>query len=157
MKIRIKDDFDIKKIVDSGQCFRPKEISTGIYRFIVGENILHISGGEGVFNVDCTAQEWENVWKNYFDLATNYAEIRRDIKNFAIGKPYEQKLIDATEFGKGIRILRQEPFETLISFIISQRKSIPSIRTSVERICERFGRRVGEIYLFPHVKTLRTI
>ena len=64
MEIRIKDDFDIKKIVDSGQCFRPKEISTGIYRFIVGENILHISGGEGVFNVDCTAQEWENVWKN---------------------------------------------------------------------------------------------
>lgn len=152
MEIRIKDDFDIKKIVDSGQCFRPKEISTGIYRFIVGENILHISGGEGVFNVDCTAQEWENVWKNYFDLATNYAEIRRDIKNFAIGKPYEKKLIDAAEFGKGIRILRQEPFETLISFIISQRKSIPSIRTSVERICERFGRRVGEIYLFPRVE-----
>ncbi|MBD3879691.1 MAG: DNA-3-methyladenine glycosylase 2 family protein [Quinella sp. 1Q5] len=152
MEIRINDDFDLKKIVDSGQCFRPKEISSGVFRFIVGENILHISGGEGVFNVDCSAENWERVWENYFDLETNYASIRHDVEVFAAGKPYEPTLIDAANFGKGIRILRQDPFETLISFIISQRKSIPSIRTSIERICERFGRRVGEVYLFPRLE-----
>ena len=153
MEIEIRDDFDLKKIVDSGQCFRPKEISSGVFRFIIGENILHISRrGEGLFEVDCSVQDWEGVWKNYFDLETNYASIRRDVEEFAAGKPYEQKLIDAANFGKGIRILKQDPFETLISFIISQRKSIPAIRTSIERICERFGRRVGEVHLFPRLE-----
>ena len=153
MEIRIADDFDLKKIVDSGQCFRPKEISSGAFRFIIGEKILHISQrDENIFEVDCSAEDWERVWKNYFDLDTNYASIRRDIETFAIGKPYEKILRDATEFGKGIRILNQAPFEMLISFIISQRKNIPSIRSSVEKICARFGRRVGEINLFPRVE-----
>jgi len=153
MEIRISDDFDLKKIVDSGQCFRPQEVKENLFRFIVGENVLHISKrDENFFEADCTAEDWQNVWKNYFDLQTNYADIRRDITAFAAGKPYEKILLDAAEFGKGIRILNQEPFEMLISFIISQRKNIPSIRSSVEKICARFGRRVGELYLFPHVE-----
>ena len=153
MEIRISDDFDLKKIVDSGQCFRPREVEENLFRFIVGENVLHMSKrGENLFAADCSAEDWERVWKNYFDLQTNYASIRRDIANFAAGKPYEKILLDAAEFGKGIRILNQEPFEMLISFIISQRKNIPSIRSSVEKICARFGRRVGEFYLFPHVE-----
>ena len=152
MEIKISDDFDLRKIVDSGQCFRPREISANVFRFVVGEKILHItSRGDGVFDVDCSADDWESVWKNYFDLGTNYADIRRDVETFAIGKPCEKILRDAVDFGKGIRILNQEPFEMLISFIISQRKNIPAIRSSVERICQRFGRRVGEVYLFPHV------
>ena len=154
MEIKIGDDFDLKKIVDSGQCFRPREISNGVFRFIYGEKILHMSGGDGVFTADCSAQDWERVWKNYFDLGTNYASIRRDIETFAAGKPYEKILRGATDFGKGIRILKQEPFETLISFIISQRKNIPAIRSSVERICAKFGRRVGEVNLFPRVEEI---
>ena len=149
MEIRIDDDFDLKKIVDSGQCFRPREVETGLFRFIVGENILHIrERDDNVFEVDCAAETWEHVWKVYFDLETNYASIRRDIETFAA----EKILREATNFGKGIRILNQAPFEMLISFIISQRKNIPSIRSSVERICARFGRRVGEINLFPRVE-----
>ncbi|MBR4904217.1 MAG: DNA-3-methyladenine glycosylase 2 family protein [Selenomonadaceae bacterium] len=155
MEIRINDDFDLKKIVDSGQCFRPKEIEPNRFRFIVGENILHISKcDENIFEADCTPEDWERVWKNYFDLETNYADIRRDVETFAAGKPYEKILLDALEFGKGIRILNQEPFEMLISFIISQRKNIPAIRSSVERICAKFGRRVGEIYLFPRLEEI---
>lgn len=153
MEIKINDDFDLKKIVDSGQCFRPKEVKPDVFRFIIGENILHIrKREENLFEADCTAEAWQNVWKNYFDLDTNYASIRRDIDNFAAGKPYEKILRDATDFGKGIRILKQKPFEMLISFIISQRKNIPSIRSSVEKICARFGRRVGEVYLFPRLE-----
>ena len=155
MEIRISDDFDLKKIVDSGQCFRPKEIEPDTFRFITGENILHIKNcGNGIFNVDCDEKIWRDVWKNYFDIDTNYANIRRDVENFANGKPYEKILLNATNFGNGIRILRQEPFEMLISFIISQRKNIPSIRSSVERICQRFGRRVGDVYLFPRVEEI---
>lgn len=155
MEIRISDDFDLKKIVDSGQCFRPKEIKPGVFRFITGEKILYISErDEGLFEASCSAEDWQNVWENYFDLGANYAGIRRDIEAFAAGKPYEKILRDAVNFGKGIRILRQEPFEMLISFIISQRKSIPSIRSSIEKICERFGRRGGEVYLFPRIEDM---
>ena len=155
MEIKIDDDFDLKKIVDSGQCFRPKEIETGLFRFIVGENILHISKrDENFFEADCTAEDWQNVWKNYFDLDTNYASIRRDVETFAAGKPYEKILRDAANFGAGIRILKQEPFEMLISFIISQRKNIPAIRSSVERICAKFGRRIGEVNLFPRLEEI---
>ena len=164
MEIKISDDFDLKKIVNSGQCFRPKEIEAGVFRFIGGENILHISKrDENLFDVDCDEETWKGFWENYFDLGTNYARIRSDIENFAVGKPYEKILRDAIEFGKGIRILRQDPFEMLISFIISQRKTIPAIRSSVEKICERFGQlitfeRAGhspeEIYLFPRVEDI---
>lgn len=154
MEIKISDDFDLKKIVDSGQCFRPREISSGVFRFIRGEKILHMSGDNGIFTADCSAEDWERVWKNYFDLGTNYANIRRDIETFANGKPYEKILSDAADFGAGIRILKQEPFETLISFIISQRKNIPAIRSSVERICAKFGKSVGEVKLFPRVEEI---
>lgn len=155
MRIKISDDFDLQKIVDSGQCFRPREIGGGTFRFIIGENILHIRQlDENLFEADCSEEVWEHVWRNYFDLDTNYANIRRDIKNFAAGKPYEKILLDATEFGKGIRILRQEPFEMTISFIISQRKNIPAIRSSIEKICAKFGQRVGEVYLFPRLEEI---
>ena len=158
MEINITDDFDLKKIVDSGQCFRPKEVEPNVFQFITGKNILYISKrDENIFEVDCSEETWERVWKNYFDLETNYADIRRDIGEFATGKPYEQTMIDAVNFGKGIRILRQEPFEVLISFIISQRKNIPAIRSSVEKICERFGRQVGEVYLFPRMEDMNDL
>lgn len=155
MEIRISDDFDLKKIVDSGQCFRPKEITPGVFRFITGDNVLHISRrAEDLFAADCSADVWKSVWHNYFDLDTDYAGIRRDVEVFAAGKPYEQTLRAMTDFGKGIRILRQDPFEMLISFIISQRKNIPAIRSSIEKICERFGRQVGDVYLFPRVEDM---
>ena len=155
MEIRISDDFDLKKIIDSGQCFRPKETEAGLFRFIIGDHILYIRElGEGLFDINCSADEWAKVWTNYFDLETNYSEIRSNIAKFAAGKPYEKTLCDMADFGKGIRILRQDPFEMLISFIISQRKNIPSIRSSIERICERFGRLVGDVYLFPRIEDM---
>jgi len=155
MEIEIRDDFDLKKIVDSGQCFRPRDIGGGVFRFICGEKILHISARGDVLDVDCTAEDWATVWGNYFDLGTDYAAVRRDVETFAAGKPYEKILRGAADFGRGIRILRQEPFEMLISFIISQRKNIPAIRSSVERICQRFGRRVGDVHLFPKFDEIR--
>ena len=158
MEIEIRDDFDLKKIVDSGQCFRPKEIRDGWFRFICGEKILHVRQlNENLFELDCTADDWR-LWENYFDLATDYKKIRRDVETFAAGRSCEKFLHDAADFGAGIRILRQNPFEMLISFIISQRKNIPAIRSSVEKICARFGQRVdtdfGEVHLFPTVEEI---
>ncbi len=152
--VKIHDDFDLKKIADSGQCFRAKEIEQGLFRFITLNKFVYIKQvGEFDFDISCTDNDWEHYWIKYFDLETSYWAIRRDIFQYSERTPFENYLKTATEFGKGIRILRQNPFETLISFIISQRKSIPAIKKSVELICESFGEIIHTPYedlrLFP--------
>lgn len=144
MKITIDDDFDLDKIIASGQCFRPRKISDDTYRFVTGQSSVEITDLSKSFlgrkndtqtelNVSCTKKEWDNVWHRYFDLDTNYRKIRKSI-------PKDDKYLrTAADHGAGIRILRQDKYETLISFIISQRKSIPAIRTSVERIVDMYG------------------
>ena len=134
MKITIKDDFDLDKIVYSGQCFRAKKISDDTYGFVTGNNTVEIKKEATCYSVSCSKKEWDNVWHEYFDLDTNYSDIRKSIPEDDVF------LKKAAEAGAGIRILRQDRFEMLISFIISQRKSIPAIRTSVERLVSLYGR-----------------
>ena len=155
MRITIDDDFDLDKTANCGQCFRAKEIEDGIYRFITKASVIYIRQVEAnTFDVSCNADEWTDIWEDYFDLATNYQEIRSNISKL---NDYLKK---AAQLGEGIRILRQEPFETLISFIISQRKSIPSIRTSVERIAAKYGKPVTTKYetvnLFPTLDEIKS-
>lgn len=155
MIVKIKDDFDLRKIVDSGQCFRAKEMENNLFRFSTKKYVLYIKQlDETTFDVSCSQVEWDDTWTNYFDLETNYSDIRESIYHFADRSRCGDYLKVAADFSKGIRILRQEPFETLISFIISQRKTIPAIRKSVELICEQFGRIVKTdyeegVHLFP--------
>lgn len=144
MKITINDDFDLDKIINSGQCFRPKKTGDNTYRFVTGEHIVEITNVSShsaisdpnaptELDVSCREKEWNEVWQSYFDLDTDYRKIRAGI-------PKEDTYLkEAASCGAGIRILRQDRFEMLISFIISQRKSIPAIRTSVERLVERYG------------------
>lgn len=153
MIVDIADDFDLEKIAHCGQCFRAKKIFGDVYRFITGKSVIYISRkNHAQLEVSCDEREWHDVWTNYFDLETNYRALRAEVDTL------DGYLKSAADFGAGIRILRQEPFETLISFIISQRKSIPSITTSIERIANKFGRKVEthceEINLFPTVEEL---
>lgn len=148
MKIRITDDFDLYKIADSGQCFRPKDIGSGQYLFIYKNNYLYIKQvSSHEYEISCDKNTWDTVWSAYFDLTTDYKKIRSQIPENDI------YMKNAAQAGKGIRILKQDPFEMLISFIISQRKSIPAIRGSVEKICSLYGKEVqteqGTIHLFP--------
>lgn len=145
--ITIDDDFDLAKIIDSGQCFRPHRIEEGVFRFVSGEHTVDIvdetllsSGNRSKdpesstkLKISCTRKEWDSIWCSYFDLDTNYRKIRKSIPKD------DRYLRDAAKKGAGIRILRQDKFEMLISFIISQRKSIPAIRTSIERLVELYG------------------
>ena len=141
MRIDIADDFDLDKIANCGQCFRAKELGNGTYRFITKHNVIYINQlDEGKFDVSCNADEWDNVWADYFDLATDYSAIRSDISKV------NDYFKETSQIGKGIRIIKQDPFETLISFIISQLKSIPSIKTSVERIAAKYGKPITTAY-----------
>ena len=149
MKIQINDDFDLDRIAESGQCFRWLKDDSGAYRIIHKEFCLRIRpAGENVFALSCSGNEYWNIWHDYFDLGTDYRSIRK-----RISKEDDPFLADACEYGKGIRILRQDPWEMLISFIISQNKNIPAIKRSVELLCEAAGSRredaEGRYNLFP--------
>ncbi len=153
MLIEINDDFDLRKIVTSGQCFRAKETGKDSYLFITGDKAVTIKeAGNGAYSVSCDPAEWESVWAGYFDLQRSYAELRsRHIK--------KNTFVDAAiSYAEGIRILHQDPWETLVSFIISQRKSIPAIATAVETLCTRFGHIIdspqGPLYSFPTVREM---
>ena len=150
MQININDYFDIDKIIESGQTFRARKIDDNLYRFISLDKVLYISKvSAATYEVSCTEDEWDNFWYDYFDLGRSY-------KDIVINDDYAMKCFETS---KGIRILSQEPFEMLISFTISQRKSIPAIRTSIELICDKFGTAVkteydDELHLFPTVEQL---
>jgi N-glycosylase/DNA lyase len=102
--------------------------------------------------MDCTHEAHETVWKEYFDWDTDYAAIRAAID------PSDAFLVDAARFGAGIRILRQDAWEMLVSFIISQRKNIPAIRKSVEMLCQRYGESICDsVFAFPTAQRLAAL
>ena len=153
MKITITDDFDQEKIRISGQAFRIDLCDDGSYRYIHRGKVLHLKQtGKTEYEADCTKKEWDSIWSEYFDLNRNYKKIRNSIdKN-------DEFLLNSSKAGKGIRILKQDPFEMLITFIISQRKNIPAIKASVEKICTYFGKEIktkeGNLYAFPTAEEL---
>lgn len=145
--------FSPAQIADSGQCFRMTE-RNGVWRVIRRDRLLTLTPREDGFELDCSEKEFENVWKPYFDLDEDYDRFRSAVS----GDPFLER---AAEFGKGIRILRQDPWETLCTFIISQNNNIPKIKKSVEALCRLFGKekRTGnEIYFaFPTPERLSSL
>lgn len=164
-EIEFPEAIALDKIIYSGQCFRPLQID-GIYRFITKDSVLYLKQvsarklafyiNDVLYKEDAVSDKWDDfsldfssntqktrslegaedtwkkIWLPYFDGKRKYKKIEKNSQ----GDLHLQKCID---FGKGLRILRQDPFETLITFILSQRKSIPAIRSSVEKLCEQFG------------------
>lgn len=155
MIIRIDDEFDLEKIVYSGQCFRPKRLSDGKYFFIIGNEYLIISNvKDNLYEISCNEDTWNNVWCDYFDLQTSYRDIRKLIDS------NDSFMLKSGNSGFGIRILRQNKWEMLISYIISQRKSISAIRTAVEKLCKLYGHKIAEIdgeeiYSFPSAENMQ--
>ncbi len=146
-------NFDLRQIAESGQCFRMTMTADDTAVNIAKGRVLRIrQTGDERFDFDCSEDEFNHVWKDYFDLDTDYGAFIRSIPedDLFLGR--------AAKEGSGIRILRQEPFETLITFIISQRKSIPAIKTSVEKLCRLCGDRIGDgIYSFPEAKAVSNL
>ena len=145
--VAIQDDFDLDKIIESGQCFRPQKLSDGRYRFLSGGALLYLTPlGAGQYDAAWYGSDRE-YWADYFDLGRNYAALRCSL---AGQSSYLDKSLD---FGQGIRILHQDPWEMLITFLISQRKSIPAIRTAVEHLARCCGEPLSaegdEVFLFP--------
>ena len=145
-------DLDLKKIAESGQCFRMEEVGAGHYTLTALGRVLRIDAVAGGCALHCTRKQYEEVWRAYFDMDTDYAAFRAAIP------ASDRFLTSASEAGRGIRILRQQPWEMLITFIISQRKSIPAIRRCVQQLCMRAGAPIrhagGGFFAFPTPRRL---
>lgn len=133
---------DLEKTLLCGQAFRWKKLDEGIFEGIAGENYLKISQAEDGAILHNINENEIPFWENYFDTSTDYPKVLKRLSKDKIMKK-------AIEKHGGIRLLRQDPFETLISFIISQNNNIKRISGIVERLCENFGERNENGYAFP--------
>lgn len=144
-----EENFILKDTLDCGQAFRWKADEKGVWSGIAGGRYLELYEGKNgeIILKNTTISEYNSFWKAYFDLDRDYSKIITEIST-------NETLKNAAEFGKGIRILRQEPFEAVVSFIISQNNNIPRIKGIIERLCENFGEKTDGGYLFPTAECL---
>lgn len=137
--------FHPQHIFECGQCFRWTSLTEekNHYRGVVGDKVLEVRmSGEEVSLLGITLEEFQHLFCGYFDLNRDYGKVKRVLRK-------DPLLKKAVAFGHGIRILKQDPFETLISFIISSNNLIPKIREGIRRISETYGKPLiykGETY-----------
>lgn len=129
--------FSAEKIHTSGQCFRWEKKSDG--SFIIpafGKKLVIRQETDSRIFLDCSEEDFNNIWKDYFDMDFDYYAHAGNAVN-SIGSEYLRK---AAECAEGIRILKQELWETTVSFIISANNNIPRIRRILSALCEPFGK-----------------
>lgn len=152
-------DFELAHIFECGQCFRWRKISEGKYIGVIKNGVVEITKTtpssvwiEYEFYSDNDELDYEKALKDYFDLNTDYSKIKSVISKDDLN------LQKAIEYGTGIRILNQDPWEMLISFIISAANNIPRISKTIENISKKYGKEIvykgQKYYLFPTPKEL---
>ena len=145
-------NFDLPHTLDCGQAFRWEEKENGIWKGVAFNKYLELeklSNGT-VILYNTTEEDFKNIWTEYFDLNRNYTEIITAISGNEILK-------NAALYGNGIRVLNQEPWETLCSFIISQNNNIKRIKGIIERLCENFGEDMGGYFSFPTAEKIASL
>lgn len=128
-----KDNFSIKQICESGQCFRLKKLSEERYALTALDRYLEMEQKQNEISFDCTPEEFELLWKGYFDLEEDYGKV------ISLIDSEDVYLLKAASYGSGIRILRQDLWEMIISFIISQQNHIKRIRKCIDLLCKKYG------------------
>lgn len=153
MVIKRLKDFDIQQISNSGQCFRLEKVEENKFQLIAREEYLEIEQKGEEVQFSCSEEEFEKIWKLYFDLEMDYGRIKKSIEKEDI---YLQK---AVLCGAGIRILRQDLWEVILSFLISQQNNIPRIKKIIKMLCENYGERKinfkeEEYFCFPKAERI---
>lgn len=150
--IRNLKDFEPKHIFECGQAFRWKVEEDGSYTTIAFKRLVNVKRKDkDIILSNTNIEEFNNIWYKYFDLARDYGEIKESLSKDPILK-------EATSYGHGIRILNQEAFETIISFIISANNQIPRIKRSIELISQHYGDKIEDSYYsFPTPEQLSKV
>ncbi len=155
-KIENIDSFDLKDIFECGQCFRWNKQEDGSYTGVVKNNILNVKKQDNqiIFQGICE-DNIQKIVENYFDLNRDYEKIKKDLSKI------DDNMKTSIEYGKGIRILNQDLWETIISFIISANNNIPRIKGIIERLSQKYGKEIiykGEkYYTFPTPEELKNV
>lgn len=152
--IVIKDvkNFELSHIFDCGQCFRWKQQENGNYIGVAFEKVIEVEKtNNDVILYNTNEEEFKNIWCNYFDLYRDYDAIKEILSK-------DELLRKSVEFGWGIRLLQQQPFEIIISFIISANNRIPMIKRAINNMAEKWGKPITykdkTYYTFPSIDDL---
>jgi N-glycosylase/DNA lyase len=142
------DSFDIAQTLECGQIFRFTRLAERDYIIVAFSKMLRIRQDEEITELSpCTPDEFENIWTDYFDLRRDYSAIKKTLAADPV-------MARAIGFAGGIRILNQEPWECLLSFIISQNMNIPRIKKLVGTLSERYGDHMDGYCSFPRAEQL---
>lgn len=146
------DSFEPKDIFECGQCFRWNREENGSYTGVFSDCVLNVEKCEGNIVFNGNENVTEDKINEYFDLNRDYSKIKKELSKV------DNNLLEATNFGSGIRILNQDLWETIISFIISANNNIPRIKGIIEKISKKYGKEIKfnekSYYEFPTPKEL---
>ena len=146
------NDLSLKDTLDCGQCFRWKAREDGGFFGVVRGRAATVYTKGGSLVIDGAIEDDRSLWADYFDLGLDYAAVKKELSRL------HPVMADAARYAPGIRILRQEPWEALVSFIISQNNNIKRIAGIVDRLCEHFGEAIGDgVYAFPTAERLAAL
>lgn len=137
-------DFDLAQTLDCGQSFRWEEQENGDFKGVAFDREVTVRIENGDFYIFGAKKEDGSLWSEYFDLDFDYGAVKAELSAFS------PVLESAAKYAPGIRILKQESWESLCSFIISQNNNIPRIKGIIKRLCESFGEKTADGgYTFP--------
>lgn len=144
--------FKVKDIFECGQCFRWNEEPDGSYTGIFGHNVLNVKEEKDIVITGICNGDIEDICKNYFDLDRNYEEIKETLSLI------DDNMKESIKYGEGIRILNQDLWEMIMSFIISANNNIPRIKGIIERMSAKYGQEIKfrgtSYYTFPTIDEL---
>ncbi len=143
-------DFSLKETVECGQCFRYEKLTENQYKIIASNKVIIISQNQDTLSFSNNTNL--DFWKHYLHLDGDYAHIKKTLSQ------NDSIMQEAISFASGIHLLRQDFFETLISFIISQNNHIPRIRRLIQLLCEAYGEDLeNNNYAFPSPNALKNV
>ena len=155
-KLKNVESFELRDIFECGQCFRWNKQEDGSYTGVFKNNVLNVKKNkdEIIFEGICENDIQQTV-KNYFDLNRNYEKIKEQLSKI------DQNMKMSIEYGNGIRILNQDLWEMIISYIISANNNIPRIKGIIERLSEKYGDEIkykgNKYYTFPTPEQLKNV
>ncbi len=148
-------DFCLEHTFLCGQCFRWQPEPDGSFTGVAYGQVVNLSmDGDTLFISNTTKEQFWSVWYPYLDLGRDYGAVKRTLST-------DIQMQQALQYGWGIRILNQEPFECLASFVLSSQNTIPRIQKIIAAMCRLFGERISyrqkTYYTFPSAETLAAL
>lgn len=153
--VKKTSNFVLKHIFENGQCFRWERTNRGTYIIVAKGRVIELEmDNEDLIIHNSNIDDFENIWIDYFDFQRDYRKLKEGLK-------YDKYLDTAINFGYGLRILNQDPFEVILSFIISSNNRIPMIKKAILNMSERYGEPIfykDKIYYkFPNLVNLSSL